>query len=245
MKRFFTHITLTLIRTIPARSASQAQLLFLQRAKSASKSEWASKANRQVHEWAPCLAGLYSSVDRRTNLWSLRPAKLLTPYAAIRTDDDEDSEVSLKTRNNDFLPVPITVMNVSQKHLVFKSNRDFSVKEGVSQTSLIETWLHLLSCGHREWTNHQLIGAIFIKLMFHRCSRSHLHQCKIRVLSKPGTTLRAIWLKKMPLYYHQAFIIFLLGFHWIKTAIIIIYIFMFSTINIFLLMKITPECWVP
>lgn len=158
MRWFFTHITLTLIRTIPARSASQAHLLFLQRAKSALKSEWASKANRQVHEWAPCSAGLYSSVDRRTNLWSLRPVKLLTPYAAIRTDDDENSEVAWKqcrasvTLNNDFLTSSYNsdeCVNMARKHLVFKTDRDFSVKERVSQTSLIETWLHLLSCGHR------------------------------------------------------------------------------------------------
>lgn len=79
---FFIHITLRLIRKMPAQSASQAHMLCSQRAKSTLKSEWASKTNRQVHEWAPCLARFYSSVDRRTNLWLFHPLKELTPYAA-------------------------------------------------------------------------------------------------------------------------------------------------------------------
>ena len=56
-----------------ARSASQTHMLCLERAKSTWKSEWASKAYRQAHEWAPCLASLHSSVDRGTSLWSLHP----------------------------------------------------------------------------------------------------------------------------------------------------------------------------
>lgn len=122
--------------------------------------------------------------------------------------------------------------------------RQVKVKRG-KVWATAELWTSDVAQLTCEWTNHQLIGAIFIKLMFHRSSCSYSHQCKKRVVNKPGTTLRAIWLKKMALYYHQAFSIFLLGFHWIKTAIIIIYIFMFSTINIFLLMKMIPECWVP
>lgn len=42
-------------------------MLFWQRAKSILKSEWVSKVNGRVHEWAHCLVRLNFPVDRRTN----------------------------------------------------------------------------------------------------------------------------------------------------------------------------------
>lgn len=52
-----THPYRTTIDKDDAQFALLAHLLFLQRAKSILakwKSEWVSKANQQVHEWAPC-----------------------------------------------------------------------------------------------------------------------------------------------------------------------------------------------
>lgn len=104
LEAVFQHISITdkeKVRPVSFRSTYAVP----QRAKSTLKSNWKSKANRQQHEWAPCLVRLYSPVDRRTNHSTpCRDSRFMQP-PTIRTDD-EFTEVVWKHYSAGLTPTP-------------------------------------------------------------------------------------------------------------------------------------------
>lgn len=125
-----------------------------------------------------------------------------------------------------------------------------AMKSNSSEKSLTETWQKqlLLNCGlHISHTHTQRtcwLVPYFVRLMFHRYSQSQLHQYKIVFSVNQGPCIEQFDCSPPQCCYAIAkpFITFLLSFHWINIAIIIIYIFMLLTINIFLLMKFFTGC---
>lgn len=93
----------------------------------------------------------------------------------------------LKTRNNDFFTSSynsdecVTKTSCVQVWQRFLSQRGSESNEfDWNMAASAELWTPDCTRPTCEWTNHQLIGAIFIKLMFHRCSRSHLQYINVR-----------------------------------------------------------------
>lgn len=76
----------------------------------------------------------------------------------------------------------------------FDCNMAVSAAVDLCTTDLIiaHTYTHTHSHRAHLWIHYHLTGAILKRLTFHHCY-AFPYQC---VLSKPGTTLRAVWLKK-------------------------------------------------
>lgn len=112
----------------------------------------------------------------------------------------------------------------------------------MAETATAELWATYLTHTHTQRTCW--LVPYFVRLMFHRYSQSQLHQYKIVFSVNQGPCIEQFDCSPPQCCYAIAkpFITFLLSFHWINIAIIIIYIFMLLTINIFLLMKFFTGC---